>query len=55
MDWVIWPPTQFINFYFVPVKYQVVYVNLITVLYDIFLSYVKHRDHIKENMEEKVE
>lgn len=53
MDWVIWPPTQFINFYFVPVKYQIMYINLVTVLYDVFLSYVKHRDQDIDKIEEK--
>ncbi|XP_044754931.1 mpv17-like protein 2 [Coccinella septempunctata] len=50
MDWVVWPPTQFLNFYFVPVKYQVIYINFVTVLYDIFLSYVKHNNKIKEKI-----
>ncbi|KAK9889836.1 hypothetical protein WA026_007202 [Henosepilachna vigintioctopunctata] len=46
MDWCLWPPTQFINFYFVPVRYQVLYINLVTVLYDVFLSYMKHKDAV---------
>lgn len=44
MDWMVWPPTQFINFYYVPVKYQVVYINAVTMLYNVFLSYIKHRE-----------
>ncbi|XP_063926181.1 mpv17-like protein 2 [Zophobas morio] len=42
MDWCIWPPTQFINFFYVPPRYQVMYVNFVTMLYDVFLSFVKH-------------
>ncbi|KAK5645139.1 hypothetical protein RI129_006439 [Pyrocoelia pectoralis] len=45
-DWCIWPPTQFINFYYLPVKYQVLYINGITMLYNVFLSYIKHRDEV---------
>lgn len=50
MDWCVWAPTQFINFYFVPVKYQVLYINAVTMLYNVFLSYIKHRDqeHLTE-------
>ncbi|CAG0896276.1 unnamed protein product [Cyprideis torosa] len=43
-DWIIWPPTQIINFKWVPQEYRVVYVNVITVVWDIFLSYMKHFD-----------
>lgn len=50
MDWCLWVPTQFINFYFVPVKYQVLYINAVTMLYNIFLSFIKHRD--QEQLEE---
>ncbi|KAF7272013.1 hypothetical protein GWI33_015181 [Rhynchophorus ferrugineus] len=44
MDWCVWVPTQFINFYFVPVKYQVFYINAVTMFYNVFLSYIKHKD-----------
>lgn len=44
MDWSVWPPTQFINFYFLPVRYQVLYINAVTMFYNVFLSYIKHRE-----------
>ena len=45
-DWCIWPPTQYVNFVYVPAKYRVSYVNAITVVWDIFLSYMKHFDEL---------
>lgn len=48
VDWCIWPPTQFINFYYLPVKYQVLYINGVTMLYNVFLSFIKHRDTVPE-------
>lgn len=42
-DWVIWPPSQAINFLLVPAPYRVLYVNCVTVIWDIFLSYMKHK------------
>jgi len=42
-DWFIWPPTQAVNFALVPAQYRVLYVNGVTVLWDVFLSYIKHR------------
>ncbi|XP_070509053.1 mpv17-like protein 2 [Chironomus tepperi] len=41
-DWLVWPATQFINFMFVPLQYRVLYINMITMFYNIFLCYVKN-------------
>lgn len=47
-EWVIWPPAQIINFYFLPTKYRVLYDNTISLGYDVYTSQVKHdRDDIK--------
>ncbi|XP_063363654.1 mpv17-like protein 2 isoform X1 [Cydia amplana] len=41
-EWVIWPPAQIINFYFLPTRYRVLYDNTISLGYDIYTSQVKH-------------
>jgi len=41
-DWLFWPPSQYVNFHYVPSKYRVLYVNGATVVWDVFLSYMKH-------------
>ncbi|XP_076292066.1 mpv17-like protein 2 isoform X2 [Lasioglossum baleicum] len=44
VDCCFWPPTQCINFFFIPFRYRVLYTNFMTMIYDIFLSYMKY-DH----------
>ncbi|CAG0900353.1 unnamed protein product [Darwinula stevensoni] len=48
-DWCIWPPTQYINFLWVPGAYRVIYVNAVTVCWDVFLSYIKHREQFEKD------
>lgn len=42
IDCCFWPPSQLINFLFVPMRYRVIYINLMTMFYDIFLSHTKY-------------
>lgn len=41
-EWMIWPPAQIINFYWLPTRYRVLYDNTISLGYDVYTSYVKH-------------
>lgn len=45
-DWMLWPPCQYVNFTYVKAKYRVMYVNVITVIYDVILSYIKYTDNL---------
>ncbi|KAJ8040773.1 Mpv17-like protein 2 [Holothuria leucospilota] len=42
VDWMFWPTAQVVNFYLLPTKYRVLYVNCVTVIWDVFLSYMNH-------------
>lgn len=43
-DWCIWPPTQFMNFYFLPSRFRVAYVASVTLCWNTFLSFMKHKE-----------
>ena len=44
-DSVLWPVAQAINFSFVPVNLQPVYVNVLNVFWNAFLSYMANKGH----------
>ncbi|XP_053394663.1 mpv17-like protein 2 [Mercenaria mercenaria] len=44
LDWCIWPPAQFINFFFLPPSFRVVYVSGITLVWNTILSWMKHKE-----------
>jgi len=45
VDCVVWPPLQLINFSFVPLRYQVLYVNICNLGWNTFLSFMANGAH----------
>jgi len=43
-EWFVWPPAQMLNFYFVPLKYRVLVINLIAFCFSILQSHVKYSE-----------
>ncbi|XP_015593792.1 mpv17-like protein 2 [Cephus cinctus] len=41
-EYIVWPPAQIINFYFLPTRFRVLYDNTISLGYDVYTSQVKH-------------
>jgi len=54
-EWLIWPPAQFFNFYYLPTRYRVLYDNLVSLVYDIYTSHVKHQVPVSDNFLEELE
>ncbi|CAI4232651.1 unnamed protein product [Auanema sp. JU1783] len=49
VDFAIWPPAQLLNFYFLPNSIRVIYVNVVSLIYNCMLSFIKHNDvHVIE-------
>lgn len=44
-DCIVWPPLQFVNFTFVPLRYQVLYVNACNLGWNTFLSVMANKKH----------
>lgn len=49
VDWMFWPLAQFINFYLVPHRFRVFYVNFATFLWNTFLCCAKHNSETEMN------
>ncbi|VDO18904.1 unnamed protein product [Heligmosomoides polygyrus] len=44
VDASIWPPTQLISFWFLPPTVRVLYVNVVSLIYNCIMSFIKHND-----------
>ena len=42
LEWLVWPPAQAINFFFVPLHFRVIYCSSIELIWSMVLSYLKH-------------
>ena len=45
MDCLFWPPLQLINFTFVPVRLQFLFVNTVSLVWNTFLSLMANKKH----------
>mmetsp|Transcript_11811 Transcript_11811/g.21282 ORF Transcript_11811/g.21282 Transcript_11811/m.21282 type:complete len:348 (+) Transcript_11811:175-1218(+) len=54
-EWIIWVPTMFTTFRYVPVKFQVLVINVIGVAWQTFLAYMASNAHTKEIVDEVAE
>jgi len=48
VDCSVWPAAQAINFYFLPNHLRLAYVNFVTLCWNVFLSYTKHKGQKKD-------
>lgn len=42
-NWKIWPAATLINFWFMPLKYQVLFANFVGFFWNIILSYITYK------------
>ena len=43
-EWFVWPPAQVLNFYFVPLRFRVLFINMIAFCFSILQSHVRYSD-----------
>ncbi|KAI1285420.1 Mpv17-like protein 2 [Halotydeus destructor] len=53
-EWFIWPPAQFFNFYCLPMKYRILFDNVISLGFDIYSPYVKYKTELRKETEAKL-
>lgn len=47
VEWFIWPPMQLINFALLPLRYRILFDNVISMGFDIYSPYVKYKCELK--------
>lgn len=53
-NWLLWPAANLVNFGLVPVKFQVLYYNFISMFWNMFLSYIQNTPAAGSKSESKV-
>lgn len=53
-EWFIWPPAQYFNFYCLPLRYRILFDNIISLGFDIYSPYVKYKTELKKEKEAKL-
>jgi protein Mpv17 len=48
VEWAVWPPASLVNFYLVPLRYRVLYDNVISFGFDVYNSYIVHK-HLRQS------
>ncbi|KAI5953647.1 SYM1 [Candida jiufengensis] len=55
-NWLVWPFFQFLNFYLLPVHYRLLAVNVVSIAWNTYLSYINNNYSIEvENQELKLD
>lgn len=54
-EWILWVPTMFVTFRYVPVKFQVLVINCVGVVWQTFLSHMASTAHDKQHAPVKQE
>jgi len=42
-EWCVWPPAQLVNFYFISLRFRVLFDNIVSFGFDIFQSHVRYK------------
>uniref|UniRef100_A0AC35FTN3 Uncharacterized protein n=1 Tax=Panagrolaimus sp. PS1159 TaxID=55785 RepID=A0AC35FTN3_9BILA len=54
LDLCVWPPSQLINFWFVPPRFRVLYVSMVILVYTCFLTIIRHSNISNELQKDKI-
>jgi protein Mpv17 len=54
-NWALWIPAQSLNFAMVPLRYQVLYSNFVSLLWNVYLSHSQtSKGHVMDELDEVV-
>lgn len=46
-EWLVWPPMQMINFALIPLRYRILFDNVVSFGFDIYSPYVKYKTSLR--------
>ena len=55
VEWGIWPAAQWVNFYLLPMRYRILFDNVISFFFDIYSPYIKYKTELKEEAGKQTE
>lgn len=47
VEWGIWPAAQYVNFYLLPMRYRILFDNVISFFFDVYSPFVKYKTELE--------
>lgn len=55
VDSIVWPIANYINFYYLPFQYRLIYINIVTLIYSIIMAHIRKMKPLEKKQDKTIE